>query len=242
MFFTERVKDLKRPPTRPGFSLAFPSSSSPSEPESRDSTSSSCFFHSASSPESPRKTAFCASKAASSSSALPGLFLEKSNELAIFSLYLPSPSQKRPCLPFLGCFSSAAGGSSFFFVPFFAALPCNLARASATFCTSSPSSPPSSSSSSSSLPAELLPPFFLPCDAGRPFSSLFFCTSWPFLVSAKDLIALGRLDSICSLSTFRRTSMNALSKSMCFMFIPFPKPSATWFRNSFATMLRRPSR
>mmetsp|Transcript_28302 Transcript_28302/g.85313 ORF Transcript_28302/g.85313 Transcript_28302/m.85313 type:complete len:238 (+) Transcript_28302:920-1633(+) len=214
MFFTLRVNDLKRPPTRPGLPSAAFFSSSWSDPEDKDSTSSSAFAHCSSSSESPKNVAFCASNAASLSPVCT-TFFEKSSSSASFLFTLPSPSQWRSCFPF---FASTAGGSSFFLsfpAPFF--LPRSFARASVNLSFASSSSP---SESSSPLPPPVAPDWPLVfADVAAPFvASTAFRLPWlPWPLFAAS----------ASLSTFRRTSMNAASKSTCLMLRPFPKPPAT---------------
>mmetsp|Transcript_98102 Transcript_98102/g.281963 ORF Transcript_98102/g.281963 Transcript_98102/m.281963 type:complete len:247 (+) Transcript_98102:854-1594(+) len=179
-FFTPRVSDLKRPFTRPGLSgaFSFSCSSSASEPDESDSTSSSPFSQTASSPESPRNVAFCLMRASASSSpsSLPFRILafEKSRSCMDLLLTLPS-SQCRFSLPFLLLSSSMGASSSSAAAlhrlpaaPVPLRLASSLARAAATFALPPSSSSPSSSESTS--PLILL----LASLIGGPLSTLFF--------------------------------------------------------------------
>mmetsp|Transcript_39811 Transcript_39811/g.127562 ORF Transcript_39811/g.127562 Transcript_39811/m.127562 type:complete len:249 (-) Transcript_39811:515-1261(-) len=181
-FFTPRVRDLKRPFTRPGLSgaFSFSCSSSASEPDDSDSTSSSPFSQTASSPESPRNVAFCLMRASASSSpsSLPFRILafEKSRSCMDLLVTLPS-SQCRFSLPFLLLSSSMGASSSSFSAAALPRLPAapvplrlasSLARAAATFALPPSSSSPSSSESTS--PLVLL----LASLIGGPLSTLFF--------------------------------------------------------------------
>mmetsp|Transcript_46909 Transcript_46909/g.109632 ORF Transcript_46909/g.109632 Transcript_46909/m.109632 type:complete len:269 (+) Transcript_46909:731-1537(+) len=201
IFLTPRVSDLKRPPTRPSLS-SLPSSSEPDD-DLMDSTSASKFSSSE-----PRNSACFAARSAS----LSGLFLLKSSSCIKLLETLP-PSQWRASFPFLG-FSADAGSASFLalgFAPSFA-------LASATFAASA--------SSSSSAPPDLP---FLDADkvGGKPFSSRVFCTSAPFLVSAKERIPPGRRESLSSMSALCRQRRKSWSKSTCLIVRPFPKELLT---------------
>mmetsp|Transcript_17488 Transcript_17488/g.52585 ORF Transcript_17488/g.52585 Transcript_17488/m.52585 type:complete len:287 (-) Transcript_17488:323-1183(-) len=187
-------------------------SSSSSSPEDSDSTSTS-FMKSSASLLEGKNSAFALSTPSPSSPT--SLFFEKSRASMSLFVTLP-PSQWRASLPFLD--------SSF--------LPAALA-----FAFAEP--PPSPSSSSSSLS---FPPFAFFLGAAIPFSSEFFSTSLPFLVSAKLLIACGFLASFASLSTFCLHFMNSASKSTCLMESPSPKASPMLATNSLATIESRLSR
>mmetsp|Transcript_9385 Transcript_9385/g.25139 ORF Transcript_9385/g.25139 Transcript_9385/m.25139 type:complete len:260 (+) Transcript_9385:801-1580(+) len=182
-FFTLFVSDLNRLDPRPSFSGAFSfSSSSSSSPEDSDATSASFMNSFCSLPEG-KNSAF-----ALTVSSLPSsLFFEKSSASTSLVETLP-PSQWRDSLPFL----ASLDGSSSFLLPALA------------FAFAEPPPSPSSSSSSSSFPPF---PFFLGAVL-IPFSSLFFAASWPFLVSAKLLIACGFFASLASLSTLCLTFRN----------------------------------
>mmetsp|Transcript_43247 Transcript_43247/g.123282 ORF Transcript_43247/g.123282 Transcript_43247/m.123282 type:complete len:295 (+) Transcript_43247:797-1681(+) len=227
-FFTPRVSVLKSPPTRPGFpGSALAACSSPSELEERDCTSSSAMNLSPSSPEPRNSFCFAALKSSSSSGLL---FFEKSRFFMVLLLTLPYSHWRASF--FLGF--SAAGSCSF---SFFLGGP-GLVLAASRCLTSEPApglssaSASSSSSSSSSFPDRFsfssLPPFtFFLEVVVMPFSSWFFFTSLPFLVSAKDLIFEAFLDSWSSLSVFWRMRRKSASKSTCLMLRPLPKALPT---------------
>mmetsp|Transcript_116864 Transcript_116864/g.337680 ORF Transcript_116864/g.337680 Transcript_116864/m.337680 type:complete len:228 (+) Transcript_116864:956-1639(+) len=213
MFLTLLVNVLNKLLTRPGFDFTASFFSSASLSEPEDSDSTSSSALFQFSSSSESPTKDAFCAAVAAADSSRGLFFEKSSSSAIFLLYFPSPSHVRACLTF---FVFSPPSASFF--PFFA-LP---------FASSSSASPPS-------------PDLLFCADAGRPFSGPFLSVA-PFFAAAKFCWGFGRRASCASLSTLRRHSKKAASKSTCLMLKPFPKASATWDKNSFATALSNPSK
>mmetsp|Transcript_49775 Transcript_49775/g.131982 ORF Transcript_49775/g.131982 Transcript_49775/m.131982 type:complete len:307 (-) Transcript_49775:293-1213(-) len=211
-FFTPRVRDLKRPPTRPVFSSSF----SPSSSEDKEDVSST------SSSSDPRNSALFASNAASPSEFLTS-FLEKSKASMVPLVTFPSSHVRAA-----------------FFLPFCVLAGVGVALGGC-FLSPLPVSGSPLSSSSSELLLFACEGFFL-VRAVKPFSFMFFNTSVPFLVSAKVFMAVDLLDAFIWADVFNITFWKSASKLICFRFIPLPKSSTMWLTNSLATPLSNCSR